>query len=548
MSKNFIDLEAEDSNDNGSSVYYSTTTEDDLFIDNEPFMDSPGLYRRQEQQYNSDIFYEEPEIPHNSLGSGTTMSDSLPTARNELATHDAPTIHDRDTEDVDEEPHTFLSPPLLHVRAPDYNTHGESIAQRSIAHNTQFQLRHGDPIGRSGTLLLEPVDTNSSPANDMGRDREENPGAATTQLDDITGAVGMEREIHLDERGRWKLTNMFLTYAHNDTPLETVRDNFIRRFREQIHLLIARELHADGTPHIHVVCLLGSQWNITRADLLPLAPGGEAVNILKITAGKKSIHRVVKYVAKHNDYLQYPPEHFSNLIRSPIESDGKWNNIASEVLKGTPLDYLLESEDYRGLMAQNLRKVQAYSAAVTMSNKRKRTSTLPHDFWLPTQNPEIQSLMDWTTKYFVNKETFTRGNCLWIWGAPLTGKTALLTALGDYLEPYIWPKRDNGFHCNFDNGLYDFILIDEYNTARIDIDELNEWTSEGRVYVRRKTIGGTQRGKLLPLIVCSNVHPTEIYTVQNENIRDAFLSRWIILNFAAPGIIKNHIRKYNTLI
>lgn len=113
-------------------------------------------------------------------------------------------------------------------------------------------------------------------------------------------------------------SNWFLTYPKNDASVETL----LKALSDKFHLLeylIARELHADGDPHLHAYVKL--------TDGVKLKDAPDAFNVLDKSGNYqpcRSAKSVIKYVTKGGDYKA------SFDVDSYLNKKGKVN---SEILR-----------------------------------------------------------------------------------------------------------------------------------------------------------------------------------------------------------------------
>lgn len=101
---------------------------------------------------------------------------------------------------------------------------------------------------------------------------------------------------------RFESTSAFLTYARCTLTKEQVLEKLQDKAITIKHYRIARELHADGTPHIHVVLKLTTQLRTRSQDFFDI--DGFHPNIQK----PRSLKNVCDYVSKDGDVINTFPD------------------------------------------------------------------------------------------------------------------------------------------------------------------------------------------------------------------------------------------------
>lgn len=94
-----------------------------------------------------------------------------------------------------------------------------------------------------------------------------------------------------------KTKNIFLTYAQSDFTKEETKD-FLTQLLEPTYIIVARELHQDGMPHIHAYCALENPVrtrNERYFDYKTRHP-----NIVS----PRNIKKTVEYIKKGGDFIE----------------------------------------------------------------------------------------------------------------------------------------------------------------------------------------------------------------------------------------------------
>jgi len=135
--------------------------------------------------------------------------------------------------------------------------------------------------------------------------------------------------------GVWKGTFFFLTFPKSGLEVDFVKTYF-HVSEGVIELEVVKELHEDGSPHLHVLLHYGKQVEMTRGRA---SCGGEVPNIKSVPRG--DVHRVRAYIKKS------PVNFRSTWLKS---KDSGWTKVldmpsideAIELAQGLqPRDYVL---------------------------------------------------------------------------------------------------------------------------------------------------------------------------------------------------------------
>lgn len=100
---------------------------------------------------------------------------------------------------------------------------------------------------------------------------------------------------------RLNAKNLFLTYPHCPGEPDALRDHLLQQLGAAtvVYMCIARELHADGTPHLHAFVGCNTAVNIRSADRLDF--DGHHGNYQSTRSPKN----VIRYVKKDDQFIEY---------------------------------------------------------------------------------------------------------------------------------------------------------------------------------------------------------------------------------------------------
>ncbi len=236
--------------------------------------------------------------------------------------------------------------------------------------------------------------------------------------------------------------------------------------------VIAEELHADGSPHLHAFLKLKRRvrWSATRFDL------GDCHGNYQVA---KSWRAVQEYCKKEGCYI-------SNIDLKAARQ--KQSKMKKEDLLKDP--EVLMDEGKLGPM--QLCSFLKNSAAYKMLLQQKRKP--------PVEMPE-------------KKRHF------WIWGASNTGKTTWLRTKMQEGEWFQMPTNNDWNGYSGEENLY----IDEYK-GQITVQELNRICDGG---AKVNTKGGTAMLSWTPTVyVLSNFSPSECYAKCDGALLETLLNRF----------------------
>jgi len=222
--------------------------------------------------------------------------------------------------------------------------------------------------------------------------------------------------------------------------------------------------------------------------------GGKHPNIQPMRHQRKCI----AYVTKKGDYDAYGID-----VEAILQKKcGKFTTVAKELLSGKTLTQLNEIEP--GFVLQNKRKCEEYISWVARRNEREKKKK-----WTKFTTADIEDLNTvaemqiaaWLNLNICEQREF-RQEQLYVHGPPKMGKSTLIRKLDEYLNIYYVPRDDGEFCDDYEDGIYDLIVIDEF-TNKKTMQWMNQLLDGQTCYLKRKG-GQTLKKENLPVIVLSN--------------------------------------------
>lgn len=292
---------------------------------------------------------------------------------------------------------------------------------------------------------------------------------------------------------------LFLTYPQCSLPKDEAY-NFLEEFLKANgieKILVAKELHANGDPHLHCYIKLEKAVDKRASNWCDLKKGD---NIWHGNyQGCRSAANVLKYCTKKDDYVA----NFD--VNEILKARNNVNKIIAEELinKKRPLIEVIEEYPIMLFQYKKLKEnVECY-----FRDKEDERTTLP----LCLPNP-------WGRVLWARKKGKRRH--YWIFSRrPNLGKTYLFAKpLGEDFRIYI--KTGDFTYWNL-RGDEEGIILDEYNTAMLKYNYLNsmcDGSCEFRVFM-----GGVKALKDPLIIVLSNQAIYELYPNMNVLLYERFM-------------------------
>ena len=138
-----------------------------------------------------------------------------------------------------------------------------------------------------------------------------------------------------------------ITYPQCDVSMRTMFDWFVSSFHPR-YLCVARELHEDGHPHLHVCAVFNSRKDVQNERYFDFKDNDKVFhpNIKKC----RRVHWWDEYVKKGGDFLQteaeedkFNPQLFEPGKRKKTYEDIKWSNHYIQMLQLKPVSFPLDT-------------------------------------------------------------------------------------------------------------------------------------------------------------------------------------------------------------
>lgn len=326
--------------------------------------------------------------------------------------------------------------------------------------------------------------------------------------------------------------HLFLTYPQCDATTEYVEGALRSKLKHFEWAAIARELHADGHPHIHVFVRLTKPCGFTSPTCLDMVlPGGIVVhgNYQAARDPGASLNYVIKdgEVRWVNTTLDDARACFTTAGRKRNATE----IIMEELDAGKDITEIgSDHPEHMTFIMLHMDRLTAYHTQKTLAKARPTLTFVKAQTAFPCRI-EDQSICKWLNDNISKDRAFSQKQ-LWIHGPTCHGKTTLKNTLSQCLRTYSVPNED--FYDDYKDTLYDLVIFDEYGQANCKtIQWLNAFVDGSTTPLRQKGRQTVKR-KNLPIIVLSNMSIREIYHKCSEPIYETVSRRFVQVELKAP--------------
>lgn len=277
----------------------------------------------------------------------------------------------------------------------------------------------------------------------------------------------------------------FLTYPRCELSKEHLL-KALRFKRPAEKILVSRELHEDGAPHLHVYLLYGKEFDCRNERFFDV--DGFHPNI----QSAKSLKAVQAYVKKDGDYIQEGMDYAQET--TAITSHRA--QLAKRLLDGEPLTALVQDQpqllfEYSKIK-QNLQAYLADLAPVLPPC----TGFIPNHFGL------VLPVASYKNRHY------------WFWSSsPNKGKTTFLKSIQSQF-PSLWYTWSEKYQSPAPGS--QFVLLDEYSVGHLTITQLNMMCDGTYQYPVKGSAPFSLPSAIV--LVCGNRCPLEIYDTKHHDL------------------------------
>lgn len=285
------------------------------------------------------------------------------------------------------------------------------------------------------------------------------------------------------------------------------------------------ELEIDPGVHFHALFKVDSKdpgWN-TKNQFYFDEIFGQHVHV----ESAKDFNACILYCAKEGDFVTHNINVEQTKEAMKSKKGVKHIEVAQKIIDQPEIGLLELVTTYPGYMIQHQKKVIDFQTL----NQNIRNQTLPFpgigDY--SDCKPEVQVIAKWLQENLPPNKRKPSQKQLYIYGPTCIGKTTLLMKLQEYFHTYIVPEEET-FWSNFHDN-YDLCIFDEFNGQK-KITQLNSFVDGSNVVLTAKHVSAINKKKNIPVILCSNKSPSEVYhnvAEKNPSVMAAFIRRFEVV-------------------
>jgi len=292
----------------------------------------------------------------------------------------------------------------------------------------------------------------------------------------------------MEQRSKFRLQakGWFLTYPKCSLTKEEALEALKGKRPGLKQILVSRELHEDGSPHLHVYLYFSEKFNCTNERFFDLGSFHPNVQVAK------SLRAVQAYIKKDGDFIQEGMDYAAEL--SAIQDHRAV--LGKRFIDGEdPVQIIKDSP----ALFFDLAKIQS---ALTIW-KSMQTPTLPRctDF-IPNSWEKILLIKESKDRHY------------WFWSAsPNKGKTTWLKSIQAQF-PSLWYSWTEKYQIPTPSA--QFVLLDEYSVGHLTVTQLN-MMCDGTFQYPVKGSSPFALPKSI-VLVCGNKDPLEIYDQRHHEL------------------------------
>lgn len=290
--------------------------------------------------------------------------------------------------------------------------------------------------------------------------------------------------------------------------------------------VIAKELHQDGTPHIHIVVKYNG--NIDTNN----------VNFFDCLCNKHGNYQIVRAEQQCIAYVKKsdPEPLIFGLVPKEGESkDTVTQEIAKLLLGGSTVkDIVLLNP---GFSLTNYKKIVEFKS---VSDKIRTEKCLVPWSELIIDDSIIDTETDiiccwFNTNCGPGKIRVIKQSNLFIWGPSNYNKTSLVQLVSTRLRIYHVNNNEEFFH-GYNDDDYDLIVFDEFKNRPIQV--INPLLDNSPCQIRLKG-SSVIKQKPTPCVIISNFSPDQLYpnifnVISHVTLLKTFLNRVMVISLSEP--------------
>lgn len=288
---------------------------------------------------------------------------------------------------------------------------------------------------------------------------------------------------------------------------------------------VVQESHKTEGMHIHFGLKFKSRLHTTN------------VNVFDFITGKhghyetmRSVKRSVEYLAKENGLGAI--KSWGIDLKSVMANHGtqsKSNMVADAILERkqtyTDIVHMEGMSGFAMMKATPIKNFISYCASAMPTRPVEKFVEIKDENCARFKYNYI--IANWLNQNLLKPRIFGAKQ-LYIWGDTMTGKTTLLNCIEKFGLGYWIPKYEN-FHDLYADNKYICAFFDEWEPEQKPRTFMNSFLDGAPLILRTKG-GQVVKRENLPVIICSNHDPDEVYTGHSARMRATFIRRLTVIH------------------
>lgn len=318
---------------------------------------------------------------------------------------------------------------------------------------------------------------------------------------------------------RLQAQKWFFTFPQCPLPREEAVENLLANFPPLEWYVISSEKHKDGNPHLHMALCFKETFSSRDMRVFDKICGQHG-NYQPM----RNIRQCVAYVTKDKDWIA----HGIDPAALAAHRASKANDMAKMLMEGKTVSDLNLIDP--GYVMQNKRKLEEYSSWIERRKEKEKKKE-----WVKFLTKDIEdldtaedmSIAAWLNLNVKEPREFKQRQ-LYIHGPQNMGKSSLIRRLDEYLNIYYVPRDDGEFCDEYEDGVYDLIVLDEF-THKKTMQWMNQLL-DGQVCYLKKKGGQILKRDNLPVIVLSNYSLEKNYSgLADKGLLGPLLARFLVV-------------------
>lgn len=227
-------------------------------------------------------------------------------------------------------------------------------------------------------------------------------------------------------------------------------------------------------------------------------------------------------------------DEINNLRQDKVQ--GKWDR-ADQILR-TGGSFRDIAAEMGGFAAQNESKLRQYEFSIKKEIQTKIADAKSNKWQVPSfeKGPENNSdadaaILKWLA-YVTSTKSYAKQCHLWVWGSTNCGKTEWWKAARENgLRVFLWNPNKANWQDDW-TGEYDIIVIEELNPNLkedgLSLQKIN-MLLDGNAKLSVKYQPAIPLEMRIPIYICSNQNPREMWLSEPSELREAVFGRFFIL-------------------